>query len=389
MAVFKNRQKSIFDLLRGATAANPDRDYLADDDRRLTYREHMAAVSNLARILSEEYGVKPRDRVGVFAADSLEWVIAFWAATAAGAIVTAMNSYWSDPETLAGLALTTPKVVLADERRSAILDRVTAGVPVLRLDAALYERITREPGGEPSTPECHEDDPAILLFTSGTTGKAKAVLHSHRAVIGIYVCGIFNTLLCMGAFPTEIPPPPHLLTGAPYFHLSGLHGGIVIYTASGGLLVVRHGRFDEERTLNAIETERITHSAPLGSAGPRVAAHPARPQHDLSSLRMVSVGGAPMTPAVKCLLSEAFQSAVDGMLMGYTSTESCGSLAAIRGAAFAEHPESTGPIQDGVQVRIRDDEGNDLPDGSDGLIHVRSPYTMLEFWNDPQATADV
>src|SRR6185312_9929178 len=67
----------------------------------------------------------------------------------------------------------------------------------------------------------------------------------------------------------------------------------------------------------------------------------------------------------------------------------CGAVAVICGPAFDEHPESTGPIQDGVQVRIRDHKGHDLPDGSEGLIHVRSPYTMLEFWNDPDTTARV
>lgn len=385
MVVFKNREKSIFNLLRASTANNPDAEYLADGQRRLTYRQHMNAVGNLARILRDEYGVRPGDRVGIFAANSLEWIIGFWATLATGAVATAMNSYWSAPETSAALDLTTPTVVMADERRSALL----TGGPVLPLDASLYHRVTSAPADEPATPEAREDDPAIVLFTSGTTGKAKAVVHSHRAVIGINVCATFNTLLTMGGFPTEIPPPPRVLTGAPFFHLSGLYGGIVIYTAYGALLVLRPGRFDEERTLKAIESERITHWAPLGSAGPRVAAHPTRPEYDLSSLQMVSLGGAPVTPAVKHVLYEAFPKGMDGMLMGYTSTESCGAVAVIRGPAFDQHPESTGPIQDGVQARIRDAEGNDLPDGSEGLIHVRSPYTMLEFMNAPEATADV
>jgi non-ribosomal peptide synthetase component F len=74
MAVFNNREKSISNLLRAATANNPDGEYLADGKRRLTYREHMAAVGNLAGILRDEYGVRPGDRVGIFAANSLEWV---------------------------------------------------------------------------------------------------------------------------------------------------------------------------------------------------------------------------------------------------------------------------------------------------------------------------
>jgi acyl-CoA synthetase (AMP-forming)/AMP-acid ligase II len=206
MAVFKNRETSIFNLLRTSTANNPNGEYLADDERRLTYREHMAAVGSLSRILRVEHGVRPGDRVGIFAANSLEWVIAFWATLASGAVATAMNSYWSEPETQAALQLTTPTIVMADERRAAMV----GDAPVLQLDTALYHRITSEAAADPVTPDTHEDDPAILLFTSGTTGKAKAVVHSHRAVIGITTCATFNTLLTMGAFPTEIPPPPRL-----------------------------------------------------------------------------------------------------------------------------------------------------------------------------------
>ena len=122
----------------------------------------MAAVGNLSRILREEHGVRPGDRVGVFAANSLEWVIAFWATLASGAVATAMNSYWSEPETQAALQLTTPSIVMADERRAAMV----GGAPVLKLDAALYHRITSELAADPVTPDTHEDDPAILLFTS-------------------------------------------------------------------------------------------------------------------------------------------------------------------------------------------------------------------------------
>jgi acyl-CoA synthetase (AMP-forming)/AMP-acid ligase II len=75
--------------------------------------------------------------------------------------------------------------------------------------------------------------------------------------------------------------------------------------------------------------------------------------------------------------------------MGYTSSEGGSIVASIGGPAFAAHPESTGPLQDCVQVAIRDEDGNDLPLGSEGEIWVRSPYTMLGYWGDPEATAAV
>jgi acyl-CoA synthetase (AMP-forming)/AMP-acid ligase II len=162
-----------------------------------------------------------------------------------------------------------------------------------------------------------------------------------------------------------------------------------MFTVSGGLLVMRPGRFEEERTMRAIESERVTVWLSVGSAAPRVAAHPARDRYDLSSLASVVVGGAPMSPSLKRRLSEAFPSAAAGFRMGYTSSEGGSIVASIGGADFTAFPESTGPLQDGVQVAVRDGDGNDLPLGAEGFLHVRSPYTMLGYWDDPEATAEV
>jgi len=143
--------------------------------------------------------------------------------------------------------------------------------------------------------------------------------------------------------------------------------------------------------MQAIQGERITVWLSVGSAAPRVAAHPQRASYDLSSLVSVVVGGAPLSPAIKHELCASFPTAAaaGGLRMGYTSSEGGSIVASIGGPAFAEHPESTGPIQDGIQVAIRDDEGRDLSPGGEGLIHVRSAYTMLEYAGDPAATAEV
>lgn len=389
MAVFEHRPASILELLTAATAAYPDREYLADDDRRLTYREHLSAVAALARILRDEYGVAPGDRVALIAANGMEWVIGFWAALAAGAAVAAMNGYWSEPELDGALSLVAPRVVLGDGRRLGAVARVAPDLARLEFSPELYARITGSYAALPPVPPPAEDDPALLIFTSGTTGRPKAVAHSHRAVIGFVACNRFNALLRAGSMPGAPPPPARVLVSPPLFHLSALYGAVLMFTVSGGLLIMRPGRFDEERTMRTIETEQVTVWLSVGSAAPRVAAHPARATYDLSSLASVVVGGAPMSPAVRRLLRDAFPSAAAGFRMGYTSSEGGSIVASIGGADFADFPESTGPIQDGVLVAVRDAEGNDLPPGAEGYIHVRSPYTMLGYWNDPEATAEV
>ncbi|WP_170201388.1 class I adenylate-forming enzyme family protein [Actinocorallia herbida] len=388
MAVFAERPRSVLGLLTEAAGAYPEREYLADDERRLTYREALWAVSALARILRDEHGVGPGDRVALHAANGIEWVLGFWAVLAAGGVVTAMNSYWSDPETAAALDLVAPRVVLGDARRLAAVERVAPAVPRLEFTPALYARITSGHHTPPLVPPPDEDDPALLIFTSGTTGRPKAVVHGHRGVAGFVACNRFNALLRVGALPSEPPPPARVLVSPPLFHLSALYGAVLMFTASGGLLVLRPGRFDEERTLRALADEQITVWLSVGSAAPRVAAHPALAGHDLSALASVVVGGAPLSPALRRLLCAAFPSAAAGFRMGYTSSEGGSIVASIGGPDFAARPESTGPIQDGVQIAVRDAEGKDLPEGAEGFLHVRSPYTMLGYWHDPAATSE-
>lgn len=390
LPVFKNRGANVFDILVNAAAGNPDRRYLVDERRQVTYRECMTAVVALAGILRTEYGIQPGDRVGIFAANSVEWVVTFWAIVAVGGIVSPMNSYWSDPETAYGLGLTSPKVVFADARRGEVLERVVPDQRRQMFDASFWKQLASGSGDTGTAHAPHEDDPVLLIFTSGTTGRPKAVVHAHRAFLGMQQCSVLNALLQAGGFPTQVPPPPRVLVGPPFFHLSALFGTIAMYTFSGGTLVMGNGRFDEERTLQTLQDEKITHWMSLGSAAPRVAVHPARANYDLSSLMMVMTGGSPTTPAVKALLHEAFAPpGTHGLTMGYTSSEAAMTVACILGEDFANYPHSTGAPQDGIEIAIRDDAGNDVPLGGEGNIWVRSPYTMLGYWNDPEATAAV
>jgi acyl-CoA synthetase (AMP-forming)/AMP-acid ligase II len=380
MAVFRNRMRSTIDILSSVAAGNPEREYLVDEERRLTYGQTITAVGGIAAWLQRE-NVQPRDRVGIYAANSIEWVLAFWGITAVGGVVTAMNSFWSDREVASAVEITKPVLILADATRAEALVRVCSEVPVVLLDESFVARAA--PATLPQVP-VDEDAPAMIMFTSGTTGIPKAVVHAHRTPIGLYQCAIYNALLRMGDFPSEMPPPPRVLVGPPFFHLSALFGSIVMYTGSGGTLVLRPGRFDEERTLQALEAERITHWLSVGSAAPRVATHPRLRDYDLAALSMVMVGGAPMTPTIRSVICEAFPGAGnDNVRMGYTSTEAGTNLATIGGEPFRTEVDSVGPVQDGVQVELLDAAGQVTAEGE---IHIRSPFTMLEYLGDADAT---
>jgi acyl-CoA synthetase (AMP-forming)/AMP-acid ligase II len=388
-AVFANRPRNIVQFLLDGAGTFPDNDYLADEHRRLTYAQTLCVVAELTRILREEHQVRPGDIVGIDAANCLEWVVALWAIFAAGAIPAAMNSLWSDSELAYALELTKPALVLADERRRDQLKRVDASVTVREFTPSLWKHLTTSAARLDAVPDGNEDDPALLIFTSGTTGQPKAVTHSHRTLIGAVAHNRFNTLLRGGAMPTNAPPPPRALVSPPLFHLSAIFGAVLLFTLSGGLLVFRPGRFDEEKTLATLQDERITLWLSLGSGAPRVAAHPSLTEYDISRLASIVVGGAPMSPATKRALAAAFPTATGGMRMGYTSSEGGNIVASIGGADFVNHPESTGTLQDGMQVTIRDEIGHDLPPGAEGHIHIRSAYAMQGYWNNADATAAV
>ena len=222
MPVFAKRLGSLRELL-AQSAAHGEAEYLVHGDRRITYARHQRLVASAAHCLSEQYGIRKGDRVAILAANSPDWVIAYWATVSLGGIVAALNGWWTEDEIRYGLEHSEPSLLIGDRRR---LERArggarsdsptqTHGVPTVEIESgfgALLEYAVDAP--LPETP-IDEDDPALLLYTSGTTGRPKGVLVSHRAILGFVQTTTCNGLerimlaAAQGATPpAEAPPPP-------------------------------------------------------------------------------------------------------------------------------------------------------------------------------------
>jgi acyl-CoA synthetase (AMP-forming)/AMP-acid ligase II len=389
MAVYRNRPRSLRQVLEGSER-HGDAEYVVCGDERVTYAEHLARVAAFTRALRDEYGVVKGDRVGILAANCPEWIIAFWATVSLGAICTSMNAWWADPELEYALAHSEPTVVVGDAERLARVRAVAPDAPFRTIEtgdefAALVEA---HRGHALPAVELAEDDPAVLLYTSGTTGRSKGALASHRAV-----CGMISTSMHGGAMamlaagaPSAAPGPNIALVTVPLFHASGLYGFVVLQLTAGGKVVLRPGRFDPDDVLRLIEEERVTAWSALGSMGPRVAERALASGRDTSSLRVLAVGGAPVSPAQQDMLREAFPHARNAVSMGYTSSEAVGMVTRIGGEEMRAHPTSAGRVVPTVQMEIRGPDGTPVPEGVDGEIHVRSPYLMLGYWRDQAAT---
>ncbi|MDP6978619.1 MAG: class I adenylate-forming enzyme family protein, partial [Myxococcota bacterium] len=281
MPVFKNRQRCLRELV-DQSKQHGDAEYLVQEARRISYTDHHALVASVARGLAEQYGIGKGDRVAILAANCPEWLITFWAATSLGAIVAALNGWWTRDEIQYGVELSQCKLLVGDRKRLARVDDVDLGVPICEIerDFETLERFAPD-AALPTTP-IDEDDPALILFTSGTTGRPKGALVSHRALIGfpqVFACqGAERFMLAaqLGEIPADAPPPAPTasLVTAPLFHLSGLYTAGIMMFSIGAKTVYRAGRFDPEDVLRLIEKERITTWSALGSTGPQVVEHP-------------------------------------------------------------------------------------------------------------------
>lgn len=192
MRVFRNRSRSLRELLVAARR-HGDAEYLVCGDQRLSFAEHHRRVASLAGQLRERYHIGKGDRVAILSANNAEWITSFWAATALGAITVGMNSLWSAREVAFGLSDCAPSLVVADAKRRELLGELD--IPVLSVETDIPALASRTPDAE--LPDCAvaEDDPAVILYTSGTTGRPKGAVHSHRNVLAACDYLLFNDAL--------------------------------------------------------------------------------------------------------------------------------------------------------------------------------------------------
>jgi acyl-CoA synthetase (AMP-forming)/AMP-acid ligase II len=391
MSVFRTRPRSLREILAGS-AAHGDREYLVHGDRRISFALHLRLVASTAQALRELYGVRPGDRVAILAANCPEWIVAFWATTSLGASLAALNGWWTQDEILFGVENSDPRVLIGDRKRLARVASHDVGVPVIEIESEFGKLLTHAPQARVPEDPIAEDDAAVILYTSGTTGRPKGAVNTHRGICGFVQTTMLNGARLMlaasarGAKPEANPPALAALVTAPLFHMSGLHAGAILMLAVGGKTVWRSGRFDAEDVLRLIEKERITTWAGLGSMAPLVLNHPRIGDYDLSSLRNLGSGGAPTSPTLLERMKQVSPVGARGRGLGYGLSESVASVSVIGGEELEERPTSVGRVQPTIRVEIRDPEGRALPEGREGELHVRSPYTMLGYWRNEEAT---
>lgn len=387
--VFVRRPSSLAALLDQAATRFPDRVYLSFPDRSMTYAEVGRRAEQLAGLLATKYGIVSGDRVAIASANNLGYAVALWAIARLGAISVGLNGWWTSAELRFGIELTTPKLVLGDEPRLARLAEAGSdvGLPTLEFAAALAD-LDADAGWPPiGTIDVDEDAPAIILFTSGTSGRPKAATLSHRNLLHFGQVNLFRG--AVGALLTGVTPDPTVQTAticnSPLFHVSGWVP-LAMATWTGAKLVFPPtGRWDPAVHLQLSATHRVGSWSAVPTQLFALVNHPDLAGHDLGALRTVVSGGANMAPDLMDTIHQRLPNVAIGT--GYGMTETTGMGTGINGPDYLAHSTSVGAPIPTAEVKVCGPAGNSLADGEVGEIHLRHASVFLGYWGDGAATA--
>jgi long-chain acyl-CoA synthetase len=398
--VFAGTPTNIRELF--AAAASRDDEFIVFEDERWTMPAVTELIGELGHALVHELGVEKGDRVAIAMRNYPEWIALFAAITSVGAVAVPMNAWWQTEEFVFALADSGARVVFADGDR------------IVRMSAADPSTITahvvavRTGGGMPPVgagpviplgdilvdgaplPEVaiDPDDDITILYTSGTTGRPKGAVSTHRAVLSALMA--FAARAAVGAVrePTEpepTEPQSAFMLCVPLFHVTGLVP-VMLGSFVGGSKLVMTYRWDPDRALELIERERVTHFVGVPTMSWDLLEAPTFAARDTSSLRSVGGGGAPMPPELVTRIDDNFTKGRPALGYGMTETNAYGPQNA--GDDFRAHPTSTGRPVPIMELRIADELGRTLPRGETGEIWFRCPNLIRGYWNRPDATDD-
>ncbi|WP_327096192.1 long-chain fatty acid--CoA ligase [Nocardia vinacea] len=350
----------------------PDAIALIQQDRRVDYATLADRVDALAAALAD-LGVGPGDRVAYLGNNDIATFETLFATMHLGAIFVALNTRLAAPE-IAGLlddADPTVFVVGADTGIDA-LARSSATPQLLHLGKEYENAITDHTGRTPPAHAVGLDDPALILYTSGTTGRPKGAVLTHGNIV-------WNTLNQFAHF--SLGRDDVSLCSAPLFHVLGL-GQITLPTLYAGGTVVVIPKFEPAEFLATIERRRAT-AFPLAPTMLKMLCEaPEWETTDLSSVRCVAFGGSPVLEHVaKAWLARGIQA-----LQGYGMTEAApGVLMALRHGADA-HPVSAGVPHFFTDVALLTPTGEIIEGPGQGELLVKGPNVFAGYWNRPDAT---
>ncbi|PZQ58517.1 MAG: AMP-dependent synthetase [Sphingomonas taxi] len=370
-------------------AQHRDLTFLVAGEERLTYGQVHDAATRVAHALVDGYGVRPGDRVGIAARNSPAWIVLYMGIAMAGGIATLLNGWWQAEELEAAVAEVAPRLVFADPprvKRLAGLDGLVQPFDDTQpLEAALDAVLARAQGG--ALPALRGEDPATILFTSGSTGRSRGALSTHFQVMQA-TFNFLSSALMMQAIAAQDGVvsglQPATLLNVPLFHVTA-EITVLLQSFAMGRKLVLMTRWDAEEAMRLIEREQVTYFVGVPLMSFEMLTHPNRARYDLSTVTDISAGGAPRPVEHVRRIDAEMEGAP---LIGYGLTETNAVGAGNWRSNYLAKPSSAGRASPPLsELAILDDAGRPVRQGGVGEIGIRAAACFEGYWGRPDDTA--
>ncbi len=374
--------------LLSAANARPEATALIQDGRRWSYCQLWQEAQRVARALRAQ-GIQPGARVALILRNCLEYPAIFYGVHAAGGVVAALTTAGRAEELLNWVRHCGASWLFlgSDHPDAAALVRdlpestrvvLVGSPPGSALSGARYEQLD-DANAPPAIDAAaiEPDAPALILYTSGTTGRPKGVTLSHRN-LSANTSSILEYL--------RLGPDDSTVTVLP-FHYS--YGNSVLHThlVAGACVTIERNLTYPHRFIELLASSRATGLAGVPSTFALLVSRVRLPDYDLSHLRYVTQAGGPMAPALQTRLTQALPHAQ--LFIMYGQTEATARLTYLPPERRQQKPGSVGIPLNGVELVVRREDGTEATPGQSGAIWARGANVMLGYWDDPEATARV
>ena len=387
---FPDNLKGYFDfgLLHG------DKEFLVYESERFTFNETISKAAQVGNALIAE-GIQKGDRVAICMQNNPEFIFSYMGIVGIGAVCVPLNSWWVADEIIYAMEHCEAKVLFGDQKRLKGLDSLNNVKKIITSytpDEAFlsFDDFISDYSGEWPNIEISRDDHATIYYTSGSTGKPKGVLSSHRGVISsMFSWACISTIFSqrearLGKDDTPLASSESsILLCVPLFHATGSHVAFLMSILVGRKVVMMK-KWDAGDAIKLISEEKVSDITGVPTQTWELLNHPDRDNYDLSSLKVLGGGGGPRPAEHVKMLDDNFKGR-PGIGYGLTETNALGTLGS--GDEYIQHPSSAGRVIPPLtEIKIIDDDWNELPEGKIGEVAIKSQSNMIGYWKNDEAT---
>jgi acyl-CoA synthetase (AMP-forming)/AMP-acid ligase II len=382
------------EFLTITAAICPDKEAIIFEEKRLTFVQLNERVNRLANALLG-LGIQKGDRVAMMQVNTNQCIEAYFATARVGGIYVPLNFRARGNELTYMLNTAEANTLFVGDRYLDLIDSIRPALTTVKhyisldrphKDMLNYEKLIDSSPADDVFTEIDDNDTTILMYTAGTTGFPKGVMLSHNS---------FSVYVLENVSPADLETTEKNILTVPLYHVAGTQA--MIAAIYGGRTLVMQRQFEPKQWMELVETEKVNRAMMVPTMLKQLMEHPDFAKHDLSSLKVITYGAAPMPLEVIKRAIEVFPGVGFINAFGQTETASTVTILSPEDHVISGTPaeierklkrlSSIGKPMSDVEMKVVDENGKDLPPNQIGEIIARGPRVMSGYWKDKEKTA--